>query len=134
MMFEIGATVFGLIQGILVMLNKRSNWIFYTLEMLFLILFSLINKLYGDVVNNSIYLIMGMIGFLLWNNDKETNKDIDKKTPALFLFVNGPKLPRISEPKKNLIYSPLGKHNPISITTAETINVKNNNFFIFFNL
>ena len=53
---EIGATVFGLIQGILVMFNKRSNWIAYVIQMLFLVLFSLKANLYGDVVNNFIYL------------------------------------------------------------------------------
>ena len=72
MFLEEGATILGLIQGVLVMLNKRSNWIFYILQMLFLIAFSLINHLYGDVVNNSIYLVMGVIGFILWNRSKES--------------------------------------------------------------
>lgn len=72
MFLEEGATILGLIQGVLVMLNKRSNWIFYILQMLFLIAFSLINHLYGDVVNNSIYLVMGVIGFILWNRGKES--------------------------------------------------------------
>ena len=49
MIFEIGATILGLIQGLLVMLNKRSNWIFYILQMLFLIVFSAMNHLYGDI-------------------------------------------------------------------------------------
>ncbi len=66
---EIGATVFGLIQGILVMFNKRSNWIAYTIQMLLLVLFSLSINLYGDVINNSIYLVLGIIGFILWNED-----------------------------------------------------------------
>ena len=61
MIFEIGATVFGLIQGLLVMLNKRSNWIFYILQMIFLIVFSIVNHLYGDIVNNSFYLILGVM-------------------------------------------------------------------------
>lgn len=74
MIFEIGATVFGLIQGVLVMLNKRSNWIFYILQMIFLIIFSTLNHLYGDIANNSIYLVMGVVGFILWNNNKESNK------------------------------------------------------------
>ena len=64
MILEIGATILGLIQGLLVMLNKRSNWIFYVLQMAFLIAFSVINHLYGDVVNNSIYFVMGIIGFI----------------------------------------------------------------------
>ena len=67
MLLEVGATILGLIQGYLVMINKRSNWIFYILQMIFLIIFSFINHLYGDVFNNSIYLVMGIVGFILWN-------------------------------------------------------------------
>lgn len=74
MVVEIGATILGLIQGFLAMINKRSNWIFYILQMGLLIVFSLINKLYGDVVNNSVYLIMGVVGFILWNTNKESSK------------------------------------------------------------
>ncbi len=77
MIFEIGATVFGLIQGLLAMLNKRSNWIFYILQMLFLIVFSILNRLYGDIANNSFYLILGVIGYIMWNN-----KDSSKITKA----------------------------------------------------
>lgn len=73
MFFEIGGAVFGLTQGVLIMLNKRSNWIFYILEMLFLIMFSIINCLYGDIINNIFYLILGVIGFILWKK-KDTNK------------------------------------------------------------
>ena len=73
MIYEVGATILGLIQGILAMFNKRSNWIFYILQMLFLIIFSVINHLYGDIVNNSIYLVMGIIGFILWGKNKESN-------------------------------------------------------------
>lgn len=73
---EIGAAIFGLIQGFLVMFNKRSNWIAYIIQMLFLILFSLSMNLYGDVVNNSIYFIFGIIGFILWN--KNDTKKITK--------------------------------------------------------
>ena len=70
---EIIATILGIIQGILVMLNKRSNWIFYILQMIFLIIFSCINHLYGDVLNNTFYLVLGFIGFLAWSKKKETN-------------------------------------------------------------
>lgn len=76
MILEIGATIFGLIQGILVMFNKRSNWIFYVFQMLLLVFFSLEMHLYGDVVNNSIYLVLGIIGFILWN--REDKKRITK--------------------------------------------------------
>ena len=73
MFLELNATILGLVQGILVMKGKRSNWIFYILQMLFLIVFSLINHLYGDVINNSIYLVFGFVGYILWN------KKCDKK-------------------------------------------------------
>lgn len=89
-MIEIGATILGLIQGILVMLNKRSNWIFYVLQMLLLIIFSIYNKLYGDIVNNSIYFILGIIGFILWN--KEGNKSITKcsiKERIIYIVIIG---------------------------------------------
>ncbi len=66
---EIGATIFGLIQGILVMFNKRSNWIAYVIQMGLMIVFSFIMHLYGDVLNSLIYLILGIIGFILWNRD-----------------------------------------------------------------
>ncbi len=71
---EIGATVFGLIQGVLVMLNKRSNWIAYTIQMLLMIAFSFSMHLYGDVTNSSVYLILGILGFIIWN--KKDEKDI----------------------------------------------------------
>ena len=74
MIIEVGATVLGLIQGVLVMLNRRSNWIFYCLQMIFLIMFSLANRLYGDIVNNSIYLLMGIVGFILWNKNSKSAK------------------------------------------------------------
>lgn len=93
MIFEIGATVFGLIQGVLVLLNKRSNWIFYILQMIFLIVFSLMNHLYGDVANNSVYLVMGVVGFILWNSKKESSKitklSIKEKIIAVLIITFG---------------------------------------------
>ena len=92
MFLEITATVLGLIQGLLVMLNKRSNWIFYVLQMAFLIAFSFINHLYGDVANNSIYLIMGIIGFILWNKEgsnKITRASIKEKIIYVLIIAFG---------------------------------------------
>ena len=92
MFIEVGATVLGLIQGYLVMINKRSNWIFYILQMIFLIIFSFINHLYGDVFNNSIYLIMGVIGFVLWNKKdkiKISKASIKEKIAYIFIIIVG---------------------------------------------
>ena len=89
MFLEIGATILGLIQGVLVMFNKRSNWIFYILQMAFLVLFSSMNHLYGDVVNNSIYLVMGFVGFILWNRNSDTNKitATSKKEKLIYILL-----------------------------------------------
>ncbi len=92
MYWEIGGTVFGLTQGILVMLNKRSNWIFYIIQMLFLIMFSIVNHLYGDIANNSFYLILGVIGFILWkreDTDKITKASNKEKVIYILIMVIG---------------------------------------------
>ena len=65
-MLEVLSTVFGLIQGVLVMLDKRSNWIFYSLQMFFLVLFSINVHLWGDVAIDSIYFFVGIGGYFLW--------------------------------------------------------------------
>ena len=92
MLIELSATIFGLIQGYLVMINKRSNWVFYILQMLFLIIFSFINHLYGDVFNNSIYLFRGIIGFILWNKKNEikiTRANMKEKIKYIFIIILG---------------------------------------------
>jgi nicotinamide mononucleotide transporter len=66
-MIEILATVMGLIQGALVWANKRSNWIFYCLQYVFMLIFSIQAKLYGDLTNSIVYFIVGVVGFILWN-------------------------------------------------------------------
>ena len=81
MFIEITAAILGLIQGVLVMLNRKSNWIFYILQMGFLLLFSLVNKLYGDVVNNAIYLVFGIAGLIRWNKP-EKDSDITTAGPV----------------------------------------------------
>lgn len=75
-MIEISATIFGLLQGLFVMLNKRCNWIFYVIQMALMVVFSVQNHLYGDTVNSSIYIIIGMAGWFLWG--KETGTKVEK--------------------------------------------------------
>lgn len=85
---ELVATLFGIIQGILVMYNKRSNWIAYIIQMLFLVIFSISIKLYGDIINNTIYLILGILGYILWN--KPSNKKItkcSKKEKIVYILI-----------------------------------------------
>ena len=84
---EIIAAILGLIQGVLVMLNKRSNWIFYILQMIFLIIFSAINHLYGDVINNTFYLIFGFIGYMYWSKKIITNKIRTAKYKEKIIYI-----------------------------------------------
>jgi len=67
---EISATVLGLLQGFFILLNKRSNWIFYILQMICMIIFSLQNRLYGDCINSIVYLFLGFIGYINWDTKK----------------------------------------------------------------
>lgn len=89
--FEISATVFGLIQGVLIMKNKRSNWVAYVIQMALLVCFSTLNHLYGDVLNNAIYFVLGIVGFIMWKKDDNsipefcTNKQ--RKMYVSLLFV-----------------------------------------------
>ena len=73
---EISAAIAGLLQGYLAMLNKRSNWIFYIIQMILMVLFSLSVHLYGDSVNSLIYVFVGIVGFIIWN--KKGEKGITK--------------------------------------------------------
>ncbi|MFI3307811.1 MAG: nicotinamide riboside transporter PnuC [Mycoplasmatota bacterium] len=70
-MIEIGATIFGLIQGVLLLKNSRYNWIAYICQMLLMIVFSYSVALYGDMINSSVYIVVGIVGWILWNDRKE---------------------------------------------------------------
>lgn len=87
---EISATIFGLLQGILVMFNKRSNWIAYSIQMILMVIFSFSMNLYGDVANSTIYLILGIIGYIIWN--KKDEKDITEcsiKEKIIYCIIIG---------------------------------------------
>lgn len=58
----------GLIQGALIWADKRSNWIFYCLQYVFMGLFSIATHLYGDLTNCVVYIIVGAAGWFLWNS------------------------------------------------------------------
>ena len=70
-MLEVLSTVLALIQGVLVMLDRRSNWFFYTLQMFFLVLFSMDMRLWGDMTIDSIYFFLGIGGFFLWRKGSQ---------------------------------------------------------------
>lgn len=71
LILEISATIFGLLQGLLVLLNNKYNWLFYIAQIVCLIVFSYFNKLYADTFSNVIYLMFGIKGWILWNKKDE---------------------------------------------------------------
>ena len=73
-MLELFTAICGLIQSILIMFNKKENWIFYMLNIGALTLFSFRVKLYGDVMENSIYILVGLIGLCTWYSEKIAGK------------------------------------------------------------
>ncbi len=70
MELEILVTVLGLIQGVLALLNKRSNWIVYALQMGALVVFSFYAKLYGDMVQSAVYMFICLFSYWAWKNSK----------------------------------------------------------------
>lgn len=69
-MFEILATIAGLVQGVLAYLNKRSSWLVYALQALFLIIFSFQQHLFGDALQNVLFMAYCAYGFLMWGREK----------------------------------------------------------------
>ena len=92
---EILAVLAGLTQGVLIMLNKKSNWYFYLAQMMFLVVFSTINNLWGDVAMNTLFIAYGIYGLVSWNKEGDEN-GVEVLTPvqklrtiasALFLWL-----------------------------------------------
>ena len=106
--FEIGATIFGLLQGLLVMFNKRSNWIAYIVQMILMVIFSLSVNLYG-------YYDTGLIaqpseyGYLVQQNSNETGQ-------GTYLVLNN---------ASNLVESELPKDLYYYETNQSTFNLYN---------
>jgi len=84
---EIIAVMFGVIQSILVMLNKRSNWIFYVLQMIFLALFSYGVELYGNVALNCLYIFFGFWGCAIWGKDNSRPSFFTKNDMKLIVLL-----------------------------------------------
>jgi len=74
MILEIFTALFGLIQSILIMFKRKENWIFYMLNIITLTVFSFTAHLYGDVIENLIYVIFGLLGLLTWYSNNIAKK------------------------------------------------------------
>ena len=74
-MIEIIASVLWLIQWVLIMMNKRSNRIFYVLQMVFLVIFSYFAKLYWDMWLDLLYIWFGIIWYISrWKKESKIEK------------------------------------------------------------
>lgn len=68
---EMVATVTGLIQGVLIMMNKKSNWIFHLISNVCLVIFSFYTKLYADGFETALYVMLSLWGLVSWYKVKE---------------------------------------------------------------
>lgn len=84
---EILATAFGLIQGLLVMFNKRSNWIVYVIQLGFLIAFSYVNGLYGDMVQSGIMIGICAYAFITWGKPESAITELDSVS-TVFMIIS----------------------------------------------
>ena len=88
-MFEIIATVLGVIQGVLVMLNKRSNWIVYAAQMVALVIFSYQAKLYGDMWQNVFYFFFCLYSWWAWKEGRIADKIRLLGVSGRFYWISG---------------------------------------------
>ncbi len=63
---EIYGTAFALVQGALILFNKKESWVFYCAYTLAFLVLSVYFRLYGDVIENATYIIMGIVGVVGW--------------------------------------------------------------------
>ena len=84
---EIIAVIFGVIQSVLVLFNKRFNWIFYVLQMIFLALFSYGVGLYGNVALNCLYIFFGFWGWATWGKDNSRPTFFTKNDMKLIVLL-----------------------------------------------
>lgn len=75
-MLEIFTAACGLIQSILILMKKKENWVFYLLNIGALTLYSFYVHLWGDVVENIVYVLFGVLGLCTWYSQKVAKKII----------------------------------------------------------
>ena len=66
------ATVFGLTQGLLVLLKRKENWTFLFAQSISYVVWALGSALYADVVEQSIYILLSIFGFSIWYQKFQT--------------------------------------------------------------
>ena len=86
-MIEIIASILWLIQWVLIMMNKRSNRIFYILQMVFLVIFSYFAKLYWDMWLDLLYIWFWIIWYISrWKKESKIER-LSNKNLLLTIWV-----------------------------------------------
>ena len=90
---QLMATVFGLLQGFLILLKRKENWTFLFAQAVAYMVWALGSSLYADVLEQSVYIILSVLGFSIWYK-KFRNKlfsveihSLDKKYLGLIFVV-----------------------------------------------
>lgn len=60
------ATVFGLLQGLLILLKRKENWTFLLAQSVTYMVWALGSNLYADVLEQSVYIVLSILGFSIW--------------------------------------------------------------------
>lgn len=77
-MLEIFTAACGLIQSVLILFKRKENWVFYLLNIGALTVYSFYVHLYGDVLENIVYAVFGLLGLFTWYSDKISKKIFGK--------------------------------------------------------
>ncbi|MDR0930726.1 MAG: nicotinamide riboside transporter PnuC [Clostridiales bacterium] len=84
------ATIFGLMQAAVIMIGRRESWIFYVGYTVAYTIMSIYFALWGDVIENGIYIIFGIIGLFLWYTKDQSKiriRFLTNKQRVLFLLL-----------------------------------------------
>lgn len=79
-MLEIFTALCGLIQSILIMFKRKENWVFYLMNIGALTIYSFYVHLYGDVAENLIYVVFGLLGLCTWYSQGIAKKILGNNT------------------------------------------------------
>lgn len=79
-MLEIFTAACGLIQSILILFKRKENWIFYLMNILALTAYSAYVHLWGDVAENMIYVVFGLLGLFTWYSQGIAKKILGDNT------------------------------------------------------
>lgn len=60
------ATIFGLLQGLLILLKRKENWTFLLAQSVTYMVWALGSNLYADVLEQSVYIVLSILGFSIW--------------------------------------------------------------------